>query len=142
MDQEFLGFVNKFSENAERAAAQARETLAILDTRGGFAGRSGEVQSYGSEALISKKEDVLSKWMKSVKGTVSGNTLFGNDTSTPTRYSELFDALVATLASTADPPNDAELISYCTRLMPRDAKTCTDEVCLTRTTTPAGQDPC
>ena len=55
-------------------------------------------------------------------------TLFGNDTATPARYSELFDALVSTLASTADPPNDAELISYCTRLMPRDAKHCTDNM--------------
>jgi serine/threonine protein kinase len=125
---DFQAQVHKFSEKAERAAAQSRETLALLDNKGVFKGGNGDVQVYGSQALMSKKDNVLASWLKSVKGTVHEPTLFGNDTATPARYSELFDALVSTLASTADPPNDAELISYCTRLMPRDAKHCTDNM--------------
>ena len=125
---DFCRSVNVFSEKAARAAAQSRETLAVLDTKGGFTGRSGDVQSYGAQALQSRKDDVLDKWLKSVNGTVQGETLFGNNAATPTRYSELFDALVTTLASTADPPNDAELISFCTQLMPPDPDLCTDQI--------------
>lgn len=54
----------------------------------------------------------------STQGTVQRQTLFGSEAAARANYSDLFDALVATLESRADPPNDAELISFCSRLMP------------------------
>ena len=43
-------------------------------------------------------------------------------------YSDLFDALVAALGSRGDPPNDAELISYCSHIMPNDCSEVNDEM--------------
>ena len=68
---DFQGQVHKFSEKAERAAAQSRETLALLDNKGVFKGGNGDVQVYGSQALMSKKDNVLASWLKSVKVALS-----------------------------------------------------------------------
>eukprot|EP00668_Euglena_longa_P003646 GGOE01004268.1.p1 GENE.GGOE01004268.1~~GGOE01004268.1.p1 ORF type:complete len:942 (-),score=244.12 GGOE01004268.1:494-3268(-) len=108
-----------FAVQAERASGYARETSAALDSKSGFvkAGDTGHVQ-YGCEKLKVCKDNVLDKWMRSVKGTVQRPTLLGTDAIAKANYSDLFDALVATLESRADPPNDAELISFCARLMP------------------------
>lgn len=107
-----------FAVRAERAAAQARETHAYLDSKGATTKGSEGVVLFGCEKLKLNKDAVLDKWMRAVKGTVHGPTLFGADVAAQANFSDLFDALVCTLESKADPPNDAELISFCARLMP------------------------
>jgi len=106
--------VLNFAVQADRAKGHAREAYACLDGRDKDTG----LIEYSSEKLKLRKNDVLEKWIKAVKGTVHRPTLFGSDAIQQSNLSDLFDALVATLTSKADPPNDAELVSFCEQIMP------------------------
>ena len=122
MTDNFDEAVQKLAEKAHRAVAHARDTKALVD-RG-----LGEIQACGAQILQEGKATFMTRWLKVVEGTVLGPTLLGGDTAGDKNYSTLFDALVAAIASNADPPNDAELITCCTRLMPPDAASCTNEI--------------
>eukprot|EP00668_Euglena_longa_P029986 GGOE01037377.1.p1 GENE.GGOE01037377.1~~GGOE01037377.1.p1 ORF type:complete len:938 (-),score=288.75 GGOE01037377.1:294-3074(-) len=111
------GAVLLFAAQAERAAAYAQEALALSSGAKGHAAGRGHVQ-VGCTQLKMKKAEVLAKWLKAVKGTVQRPTLFGTDAVAQSNFSDLFDAIIATLESPSVPPNHAELVSFCARLMP------------------------
>eukprot|EP00667_Euglena_gracilis_P001455 EG_transcript_1456 len=102
--------VSLFSIHAERAAGAAREVSACLDAKQGMEDMT--VLKAACDKLKLAKENVIDKWMKAVKGTVQRHTIFGTDLKSRTLYAELFDALTATLKSRANPPNDAQLVSF------------------------------
>ena len=121
---DFANSVQFFSEKAHRAAAQARETLALLS---GKPSKDGITASQ-LKVLRDNKNMVLIHWIKVVRGTVSGPTLFGDRQQWSRLFSELYEALMDTISSKANPPNDAGLVSFCTRLVAQNAGACTDDV--------------
>ena len=114
--------VRHFLEQTQRAAAQARETLAAVQAKAAV--RCARVQ-----AMKTRKSEVLTKWLKAVHGNIHGPTLFGSGAECNRVVSEMYDALVETIASRATPPNDAELVSVCSWLVAHQTpESCTDDV--------------
>ena len=121
------GFENsllQFAEKAHRAAAQSRETLAMMSEKAS----EGQIKESHLQALRDHKNDVLVKWLKVVEGNIPGPTLFGTRQEWTRPFSDLYDALVTTISSKANPPNDAALVSFCIGLVARNASNCFENV--------------
>ena len=115
-----------FSDTVHTAAAHAREALAIVNSRAAATALKRMHSDTASffrytKTLTDSKVVILPMWLKAVKGHVAGPTLFGSGEGADALYSKLFDVLVATLCSRADPPSDAPLIAFCGELMPPTA---------------------